>query len=74
MVYHLNPNTDNIREARSIIIIKELLNKGAFIHAHDPKSIENMQKIFPNITYVDKPAKIDRHKRRNNHYHRMVRI
>lgn len=52
------PDTDDIREARSIIIIKELLTKGASIYAHDPKALENMRKIFPNITYVDDPQKL----------------
>lgn len=45
------PDTDDIRESRSIIVIKELLKRGANIRAYDPKAMENMKKIFPNIRY-----------------------
>jgi len=45
------PNTDDMREAPSIDIIKALLKKGAKIKAFDPAAIENAKKIFPEITY-----------------------
>lgn len=45
------PNTDDIREARSIPIIKELLRRKAIIKAYDPMAMENMKKIFPDIIY-----------------------
>lgn len=38
------PETDDIRESSSIIIIKRLLNEGAIIRAYDPISMENTQK------------------------------
>ncbi|HDN95518.1 MAG: UDP-glucose 6-dehydrogenase [Thermoplasmata archaeon] len=44
-------NTDDVRESRSIPIIKELKRKRAIIKAYDPMAMENMQKIFPDITY-----------------------
>jgi UDPglucose 6-dehydrogenase len=44
-------NTDDVRESRSIPIIKELKRKGAIIKAYDPMAMENMKKIFPDITY-----------------------
>jgi UDPglucose 6-dehydrogenase len=40
------PGTDDMREAPSIKIIHTLLTKGARVHAHDPKAIENAKKIF----------------------------
>ncbi|MHA1334007.1 MAG: sugar phosphate nucleotidyltransferase [Candidatus Odinarchaeia archaeon] len=40
------PNTDDIREAPSIKIIKKLLKKNAKITVYDPKAIENVKKIF----------------------------
>jgi UDPglucose 6-dehydrogenase len=38
------PNTDDIREAPSLYIIEELLNRGASIHAFDPEAMQNVKK------------------------------
>ena len=40
------PNTDDIRDSKSIELIKKLLKNKAKITIHDPKAIENTQKIF----------------------------
>ncbi|MGA1862414.1 UDP-glucose/GDP-mannose dehydrogenase family protein [Deferribacter thermophilus] len=46
------PNTDDMRESPSIVIIKELLKYGAKIKAYDPIAMENAKKIFgENIEY-----------------------
>lgn len=45
------PNTDDIREARSIEVIRALLEKGATVRAYDPAAMPNMQAVFPTITY-----------------------
>jgi len=42
------PNTDDMREARSIPIINQLLKKGANITAYDPVAIQNAKSIFGN--------------------------
>jgi UDPglucose 6-dehydrogenase len=42
------PNTDDIREAASIIIIKELQKEGASVHVYDPISIPNARKVIGN--------------------------
>ncbi len=49
------PNTDDIREAPSIYIIKKLLKEGANISAYDPAAMEKMKKIFPDIDYKENP-------------------
>ncbi|MBE5102878.1 UDP-glucose dehydrogenase family protein [Priestia aryabhattai] len=47
------PNTDDIREAASIVIINELAKLGADIIAYDPIAIENAKKILPKeISYA----------------------
>ena len=50
------PGTDDMREAPSIYIIKELVKRGAKIKAYDPKAIDEAQSCYlndvPNITYV----------------------
>ena len=40
------PKTDDMRDAPSIVIIEELLKKGATIKAFDPKAMQNAKKIF----------------------------
>ena len=40
------PNTDDIRDSKSIELIKKLLKNKAKITIHDPKAIENTKKIF----------------------------
>jgi UDPglucose 6-dehydrogenase len=40
------PRTDDMREAPSIVIIEELLKRGARIEAHDPEALGEARKIF----------------------------
>lgn len=53
------PETDDIREAVSIKIIKKLLDEGSFLRLYDPRAMENMREIFPEeppqISYVKSP-------------------
>jgi UDPglucose 6-dehydrogenase len=46
-------DTDDIRESRSIQVIKELLDNGAKVLAYDPMANENMKKLFGNVEYHD---------------------
>ena len=41
------PNTDDIREAPSIVLIKSLLKAGAEVVITDPVAISGIQKLFP---------------------------
>ena len=51
------PGTDDMREAPSIYVIKELVKRGAKIKAYDPKAVneakEHYLKGVQNITYAD---------------------
>ncbi|MBL7083014.1 MAG: UDP-glucose/GDP-mannose dehydrogenase family protein [Candidatus Aminicenantes bacterium] len=47
------PETDDIREAPSIKVIKRLLEEGASLSLYDPKAMENVKKVFP-----EKPSQI----------------
>lgn len=49
------PKTDDMREAPSIEVIKELLKKGALVKAFDPVAEENAKRIFSEIIYCDHP-------------------
>jgi len=42
------PNTDDMREAPSVVIINSLLRAGAIVKAHDPVAIDEARKIFKN--------------------------
>ncbi|HUW68309.1 MAG TPA: UDP-glucose/GDP-mannose dehydrogenase family protein [Candidatus Nanoarchaeia archaeon] len=46
-------DTDDIRESRSIPVIKTLLDKGAIISAYDPMAADNMKIIYSDIEYCD---------------------
>ncbi|MCK4811376.1 MAG: UDP-glucose/GDP-mannose dehydrogenase family protein [Methanosarcinales archaeon] len=46
-------DTDDIRESRSIPVIRELLNRGATVAAYDPLAAENMREVFPDVLYCD---------------------
>lgn len=49
------PNTDDMREAPSIHIVKELQKRGAKVTAFDPVAEEFAKTILPDISYADKP-------------------
>ena len=38
------PKTDDIREAPALVLIRQLLEAGAEVHAHDPVAMENVKK------------------------------
>ena len=47
------PNTDDIRDAKSLVIIEEVLARGGSIQAYDPVAEEHVRKLYPTISYVD---------------------
>jgi UDPglucose 6-dehydrogenase len=49
-------DTDDIRESRAILVIKELLRRGAEVMAYDPMANEAMRRIFPEAQYCSDPA------------------
>ncbi|PID78285.1 MAG: UDP-glucose 6-dehydrogenase [Deltaproteobacteria bacterium] len=40
------PGTDDMREASSVVLINELISKGAKIHAYDPVAMDEAKNIF----------------------------
>jgi UDPglucose 6-dehydrogenase len=49
------PNTDDLRDAPSISILRMLLNEGATVRAYDPVAIEHAATILPEVVYCDTP-------------------
>lgn len=48
-------NTNDIRNAPSLDIIKALIQAGVTVHAYDPQAIDAMSKVFPEVDYFDCP-------------------
>jgi len=49
------PNTDDMREAPSVSIIRALQERGAKIIAHDPAAMEEAKKVLKEVTYAADP-------------------
>ena len=47
------PNTDDMRDAPSLLIIKKLLKAGAKVNAIDPVAIKEAKKLIPKVTFTD---------------------
>ncbi len=48
------PNTDDIREAPALYMIKELLDAGASVTTYDPEAMENVKELFgEKIAFAD---------------------
>ena len=48
-------NTDDIRFAPALEVLKRLLDEGAQVHATDPEAIAKTKKIFPQVQYHEDP-------------------
>jgi len=52
------PNTDDMREATSRVVLEELFKRGATVTAYDPVAMEEAQRIFgqhPSLSYAESP-------------------
>jgi UDPglucose 6-dehydrogenase len=45
------PNTDDVREAPSLDIIRELRRRGARVQAYDPAAMEQARRVLPDVDY-----------------------
>lgn len=45
------PNTDDVRFAPSLTLVKTLLDEGAIVQAYDPEATEKAKAVLPNVTY-----------------------
>jgi UDPglucose 6-dehydrogenase len=49
------PNTDDMRDAPSLVILPALLTAGAEIRAFDPEGMEEAKKLLPGLSYCADP-------------------
>ena len=49
------PNTDDIRFAPALEVLKRLLAEGAMVHASDPEAISRTKALFPQAHYHEDP-------------------
>ena len=49
------PNTDDVRFAPSLSLIKALSEEGAIVRAYDPEAMQKTKAVLPDITYCDDP-------------------
>ncbi|HJT14891.1 MAG TPA: nucleotide sugar dehydrogenase, partial [Dongiaceae bacterium] len=47
------PNTDDMRDSPSLVILPELVKRGAKVQAHDPVGMEEAKKLMPDLGYRD---------------------
>ncbi|RYG35575.1 UDP-glucose/GDP-mannose dehydrogenase family protein [bacterium] len=47
------PNTDDIRDAKSAVVVQEILDGGGEVVGYDPIAMDVFRRQFPGITYVD---------------------
>ena len=51
-------DTDDIRESRTIPIVRSLIEKGAYVKVYDPKAMDNFKKIFPDLIYCSSAEEV----------------
>ncbi len=49
------PNTDDIRFAPQLTLIRQLLSEGAIVQAYDPQAMENTKRELPQVMYCQDP-------------------
>jgi UDPglucose 6-dehydrogenase len=47
------PETDDMREAPSVDIMRAMIERGATVKAYDPAAIEEARKILPDVSYAE---------------------
>ncbi len=52
------PNTDDMREAASLVIIRGLQKKGAVIRAYDPEAMEATKRLVDDVVYCGDPYEV----------------
>jgi len=49
------PNTDDMRDAPSLVLVPALIDAGAIVRAHDPQGMEQAKRLLPGAHFSDGP-------------------
>jgi UDPglucose 6-dehydrogenase len=49
------PNTDDMREAPSLVLLPALQQAGAIVRAHDPQGMDQAEQLFTGVRFCDSP-------------------
>jgi UDPglucose 6-dehydrogenase len=52
------PNTDDMREALSTVVIPGLVEQGVSVKAYDPVAMEQAKQVLPPIEYCNSPEEV----------------
>lgn len=53
------PRTDDVREAPALVLIDDLLARGAKVHVHDPEAMANVREIYGDqLVYSNRPMDV----------------
>lgn len=52
------PDTDDVRESRTVPVVADLLAAGGRVIAYDPAAMENFRRIFPQVMYASAPDEV----------------
>lgn len=50
--FSFKPNTDDLRDAPSVDVSKELIKRGAIVTAHDPVALKNARLYYPDLGVI----------------------
>ena len=68
------PNTDDMREASSLVLSARLNADGAAVAAYDPVAEEQARKLVSGISFADSPLEAVERRRRRRARHRVARV
>ncbi|WP_321504589.1 UDP-glucose/GDP-mannose dehydrogenase family protein [Breoghania sp.] len=52
------PNTDDVRDAPSLVIVPRLVGAGVRVRAHDPEAREQAEPLLPGMEWCDQPYEV----------------
>ena len=68
------PNTDDMRDAPSLVIVPMLQERGATVRAYDPQGRRHGEALLPGVVWCDSALEAAERRRRAGRRHRVERV